>query len=168
MKLRLLIPLFVFSPTYAAEPPSLLGSQWAKQACIAWNKDEQLTYELADTWIENRKNPNSKVLQLYRDDCPDSPHIELQLKLQDIQALCIYGGKDVHNTQLNDVDFVLHTSTAKWQEMGNSEYGPAQALLYDRLHLEGSKQEALDHLTSFESFLLLIGKVPSITSCPKY
>ena len=110
IKLPLLILLFFFIQMNAHGKASLLDSQWAKQACEAWNKDEQLTYELADSWIKNRKNQSIKVLQLYRDDCPNSPHIELQLKLQDIQALCIYGGKAVHNAHLN-VDFVLHTTT---------------------------------------------------------
>jgi len=55
---------------------------------------------------------------------------------------------------------------ARWQEMGRGEYGPMRAMVFGRLH-EGPMLEAMGNMGPFESFLLLVGKVPGSTrACP--
>ena len=54
--------------------------------------------------------------------------------------------------------------TGDW---GKGEYGPMAAMMFGRLGFDGPMLEAMGNMGPFESFLLLVGKVPSETgSCP--
>jgi putative sterol carrier protein len=51
--------------------------------------------------------------------------------------------------------------------MGRGEYGPMRAMFFNRLQFEGPRFEAMGNMGPFESFLLLVGKVPGdAASCP--
>jgi putative sterol carrier protein len=61
----------------------------------------------------------------------------------------------------------MSAETARWLEMGRGEYGPMRAMMFGRLAFVGPKMEAMSNMGPFESFLLLVGKVPGDTSsCP--
>lgn len=148
--------------------PLLLSAPWAKLACEAWNAEPALTEKLAASgWVGNNANRGFKVIQIYRTDCADSPRVELRIAEQSGKARCIYGGK-IETAKLNSsVDYVMHAETARWQEMGRGDYGPMRAMMFDRLQFDGPMLEAMRNMGPFESFLLLIGKVPGATAaCP--
>lgn len=149
-----------------AEPP-LMSAPWAKLACKAWNADPVLTDKLAETgWVKNDAKRGFKVMQIYRTDCPDSPRVELRVAEQSGKARCVYGGQ-VETAKLDmDADYVMHAATTRWREMGRGEYGPMRAMLFNRLGFEGPMMEAMGNMGPFESFLLLVGKVPAATACP--
>jgi len=149
--------------------PVLMSEEWGKEACAAWNKDPILTDKLAESgWAKNDGGKGFKVMQVYRDDCKDSPKVELRIALKEGKAMCSYGGK-VETANLNKShDYVMHAETARWLEMGKGEYGPMKAMMFNRLLFEGPKMEAMNNMSPFENFLLLVGKVPSESgSCPK-
>jgi putative sterol carrier protein len=155
------------SQAFAA--PVLMSTDWGKEACAAWNKDPILTDKLAESgWAKNDGGKGFKVMQVYREDCKDSPKVELRIALKDGKAMCSYGGA-VETAKLNSShDYVMHAETTRWIEMGKGEYGPTKAMMFGRLLFEGPKMEAMSNMAPFENFLLLVGKVPSETgSCPK-
>jgi putative sterol carrier protein len=50
--------------------------------------------------------------------------------------------------------------------MGRGEYGPMRAMMMGRLQFSGPMMEAMGNMGPFESFPLLVGKVPSAAACP--
>ncbi len=67
-----------------------------------------------------------------------------------------------------DVDYAMNAETRHRIEMGRGEYGPMRAMMFGRLSFEGPMVEAMGNMGPFESFLLLVGKVPGdAASCPK-
>lgn len=152
----------------AQDDVALMSPQWAKPACEAWNADPVLTQKLVETgWVKNHAQRGFKVLQVYRTDCPGAPRVELRIAEQDGKARCVYGGKAETAKLESGVDYVMHAETARWQEMGRGEYGPMRAMMFGRLEFEGPKLEAMANMEPFESFLLLVGKVPgSAARCP--
>ena len=64
-------------------------------------------------------------------------------------------------------DYVMKAETGRWIEMGNGEYGPMKSMMFGRLGFDGPMLEAMGNMGPFESFLLLVGKVPgNAGSCP--
>jgi putative sterol carrier protein len=153
--------------TAATAAPGLMSADWAREACQAWNADATLTKELHSSgWVANDKKRGYKVLQLYRTDCAGSPRVELRIASKDGKALCVAGGKADAKLDL-DVDYAMSAETARWQEMGRGEYGPMRAMMFGRLAFDGPMWEAMGNMGPFESFLLLVGKVPGEGSCPR-
>jgi putative sterol carrier protein len=148
--------------------PVLMTSDWAAQACLAWNNDPVLTGKLMESgWTKNDKGRGFKVLQVYREDCPKSPRVELRIAPRENRATCVYGGKVETATLASDADYVMYAQTAHWKEMGAGEYGPMRAMMFGRLHFSGPMMEAMGNMGPFENFLLLVGKVPADpASCP--
>jgi cell division protein FtsA len=92
--------------------------------------------------------------------------IELRVAEQDGKALCVYGGKAESKLD-TDVDYLMWADTPRWIEMGKGEYGPMRAMFFQRLRFDGPMGEAMGNMGPFESFLLLVGKVPGdVTACP--
>jgi len=158
--------LAVASPLCAAAP-ALMTPQWAQEMCKAWNADPILTSKLVESgWIKNDKKRGFKAMQLYRSDCEGSARIELRVSEKDGKAMCVYGGK-AHAELDTLVDYVMFAETARWVEMGKGEYGPMKAMFLQRLGFNGPMFEAMGNMGPFESFLLLVGKVPGDTAgCP--
>ena len=152
----------------AAQAQDMMSAAWAQSACEAWNAEPVLTDKLVESgWVKNDARRGFKVLQVYRSDCADAPHVELRIAEKDGKARCTYGGK-VETAKLDlSADYVMHADTARWQEMGRGEYGPMRAMMFGRLHFDGPMLEAMGNMGPFESFLLLVGKVKSSgASCP--
>lgn len=145
----------------------LMSPDWAKQACEAWNANPILTKELAESgWAKNDKGRGFKIMHVYREDCADSPRVELRVSLQNGEARCVYGGA-VQNTELTGADYLMWASSKRWREMGAGEYGPMKAMMFGRLNFDGPMWEAMKNMGPFEQFLLLVGKVDaSSDSCP--
>jgi len=149
----------------AATP--LMSTEWTAQACDAWNKETTLTTGLAGDWMKNDKGRGYKIIQMYRTDCGDAYKTEIKIVPKDGKAMCVYGGKAQSTPDLK-VDYVMHAETKRWTEMGNGEYGPMKGMMFGRLKFAGPYAEAMGVMGPFESFLLLVGKVPSDTAvCPK-
>jgi putative sterol carrier protein len=154
----------------AGAAPALMSAEWGRQACDAWNADNELTVGLAESgWVDNDEDRGFKVLQIYRTDCESSPRIELRIARQGDKAQCVYGGA-VETADLDTgIDYIMHAETRRWEEMGAGKYGPMRAMMFGRLKFSGPKWEAMKNMGPFESFLRLAGqdKVPSDTSaCP--
>jgi putative sterol carrier protein len=152
-----------------AGKPVFMSADWGAKACEAWNANKILTEELVKSgWADNHEGRGFKVMQIYRSDCADSPRIEMRVSKKDGKAQCVYGGK-VETAKLNlSVDYVMHASTARWQEMGKGEYGPMKAMMLGRLMFDGPMFEAMGNMGPFEQFLLLPGKIDADSaSCPK-
>jgi putative sterol carrier protein len=153
--------------TAANAAPALMSPGWAKEMCAAWNADPTLTTKLVESgWIKNDKGRGYKVMQIYRSDCPGSPRVELKVVPRDGKVLCTYGGKA--EAKLDDsADYLMWSTTEYWGEMGKGQYGPMRAMMFGRLRFDGPYGEAMSNMGPFESFLLLVGKVPGDTaSCP--
>lgn len=151
---------------YAAQ--IMMSAEWAAQTCEAWNKDPSLTTGLAGKWIKNDHDQGYKVIQMYRTDCENSPPVEIRVANKYGKAICIYGGKLETAKPDSSVDYLLHTTTQRWVEMGAGDYGPIKAVLFGRLKFSGPRMEAIGVLGPLSSFLKLIGKVPSVTTdCPE-
>ncbi|HXZ49817.1 MAG TPA: SCP2 sterol-binding domain-containing protein [Usitatibacter sp.] len=153
----------------ASAAPVLMSSDWAREACTAWNADATLTTKLQESgWVANDKKRGYKLLRIARKDCEASPQVELRIASKDGKAQCIAGGP-VGDMPLDyDVDYLMTAKTKRWIEMGRGEYGPMKAMLFGRLSFDGPMGEAMGNMGPFESFLLLVGKVPSDAgSCPK-
>ena len=149
---------------FAASP--LMSPEWTAEACDAWNKDATLTDGLAGKWIHNDKNRGYKIIQLYRTDCGDDTKTEMKIVFKDGKAMCVYGGK-VETAKLDfDVDYEMHATTERWNEMGAGDYGPMKAMFLGRLVFSGPKMEAMGVMTPFEAFLRLPGKIPGDKACP--
>jgi putative sterol carrier protein len=152
----------------AAAAPALMSEEWAKAACTAWNADATLTKELHETgWAANDKKRGYKALQVARKDCKASPKVELRIAAKDGKAMCVSGAKSASALDL-DVDYAMVADTRRWVEMGKGEYGPMRAMMFGRLAFDGPMGEAMGNMGPFESFLLLVGKVPCDTAgCPQ-
>jgi putative sterol carrier protein len=156
--------LAALAGTAAAAP--LMSEEWAKAACTAWNADATLTKDLFESgWAGNDKKRGYKALQVARKDCGSSPKVELRIAGKDGKALCVSGGKSVDKLDL-DVDYAMVADTKRWLEMGKGEYGPMRAMMFGRLSFDGPMGEAMGNMGPFESFLLLVGKVPGEPGCP--
>ena len=169
------------APEAAAEAPAdtalvkpagdlqpLMSIEYIKQFCDAWNADELMTKGLADSeWVDNDGDKGFKIIQLYRKDCPDSPHVEMQFERQNNKAMCVYAGK-VENPELDrSADYEMYADTNRWIEIGNGDYGPMKAMMFGRLKFKGPKIEAMGNMGPFKNFLLLFGHFPSDpTVCP--
>ncbi len=146
--------------------PAMMSAEWTAQACDAWNKDADLTTGLADKWIKNDKDRGYKIIHLYRTDCGEATQTELKIVAKDGKAMCVYGGA-VQNTRLDHtVDYTMHATTEKWNEMGAGEYGPMKAMMFGRLKFTGPKMEAMSVMGPFEAFLKLPGKIAGDKACP--
>jgi putative sterol carrier protein len=145
----------------------LMSAPWAKAACQAWNAEPALTEKLAESgWADNNADRGFKVLQIYRSDCADSPRVELRIAAEDGKARCNYGGAAETAKLDTSADYLMYAETARWQEMGRGEYGPMRAMMFNRLQFDGPMLEAMRNMGPFESFLLLVGKVPGAAACP--
>jgi len=152
----------------AGDLPAMMSVDYIKQFCAAWNADPLMTKGLADSeWVDNDGDKGFKIIQLYRKDCPDSPHVEMQFERQDNKAMCVYAGK-VENPDLDrSADYEMFADTSRWIEIGNGEYGPMKAMMFGRLKFKGPKIEAMGNMGPFKNFLLLFGHFPSDpTVCP--
>ena len=143
-----------------------MSSEWATEACHAWNDSEELTTSLRK-WIQNDKDRGFKVIQLYRLDCEESPWIELRLAEEEGDVRCVYGGA-VETPKLEaGADYVMNARTNRWLEMGAGDYGPMKGMMTGRLKFRGPKFEAMRNMSPFKSFLLLVGEVPGdVSACP--
>ena len=152
----------------ASAAPVLMNEEWAKAACQAWNADATLTGKLHESgWAANDKKRGYKALQVARKDCGSSPPVELRISAKDGKALCVSGGRSTEKLDL-DVDYAMTAETKRWTEMGKGEYGPMRAMMFGRLSFDGPMSEAMGNMGPFESFLLLVGKVPGETgACPQ-
>ncbi len=168
MKARMLFAAAAFAAASGAHAQSvMMSADWAKAMCEAWNADPTLTVKLAESgWVKNNKGRGYKVMQIYRADCPDSPRIELRVSEKDGKAICNYGGRAETKVDTS-VDYMMWAETRRWVEMGKGEYGPMRAMMFNRLTFDGPMGEAMGNMGPFESFLLLVGKVPGDTkACP--
>jgi hypothetical protein len=75
--------------TTAHAAPAMMSTEWAAQACDAWNKDAALTDGLAGKWIENNKGRGHKIIHLYRTDCGEATMTELKIQDKDGKAMCV-------------------------------------------------------------------------------
>lgn len=164
----LLAAAFAAMAGTAAAAPALMSEEWAKAACTAWNADATLTKDLHETgWAANDKKRGYKALQVARKDCKASPKVELRIAAKDGKAMCVSGAKSAAALDL-DVDYAMVADTKRWIEMGKGEYGPMRAMMFGRLSFDGPMGEAMGNMGPFESFLLLVGKVPGETAgCPQ-
>lgn len=153
----------------AGAAPVLISPDWGIDACQAWNASPALTQKLVESgWVKNDTGRGFKVIQLYREDCGDKPSAELRIALRDNLARCVYGGKVETQKLASDADYVMSAETDSWLEMGRGDYGPMRAMISGSLGFAGPMGEAMGNMAPFESFLLLVGKVPAETSqCPK-
>ena len=154
----------------AAAEPTLMSEEWARAACEAWNADAVLPVELQKSgWAANNKNRGYKRLRVSRKDCAGSPPVDLRIESKDGRAQCVQGGKAQAAPELDtDVEYAMTAETRRWQEMGKGEYGPMKAMMFGRLSFDGPMGEAMGNMGPFESFLLLVGKVPgAVDACPK-
>jgi putative sterol carrier protein len=147
--------------------PVMMTPEWAKDMCEAWNADPVLTQKLVESdWVKNDKGHGYKVMQIYRADCANSARVELRVSAKDGKAKCLYGGAASSKLD-SDVDYLMWAETSRWLEMGKGEYGPMRAMFFQRLQFDGPMGEAMRNMGPFESFLLLVGKVPGDTAaCP--
>jgi putative sterol carrier protein len=148
--------------------PAMMSAEWTAQACDAWNKDNALTDGLADQWIKNDKDRGYKIIHLYRTDCGEATKTELKIMDKDGKAMCVYGGAVPYKTPrwITAVDYTMHATTERWNEMGAGEYGPMKAMMFGRLKFTGPKMEAMGVMGPFEAFLQLPGKIPGDKACP--
>lgn len=161
-----LAALAVFATT-AHAAPAMMSAEWTAQACDAWNKDANLTDGLGDKWIKNDRDRGYKIIQLYRTECGEATQTELKIVPQGAKAICVYGGA-VQTAKLDHgVDYTMHATTERWDEMGAGEYGPMKAMMFGRLKFTGPKMEAMSVMGPFEAFLRLPGKIPGGKACPK-
>ena len=153
----------------ATAEPVLMSAEWARAACEAWNADPVLPVKLQESgWVANDKKRGYKILRIAREDCKGSPLVELHIASKDGRAQCVSGGPAEAAALDTDVNYLMTAETKRWIQMGKGEYGPMKAMFLGRLSFDGPMGEAMGNMGPFESFLLLVGKVPSDTgSCPK-
>lgn len=150
----------------AQAAPAMMSAEWTAQACDAWNKDTALTNGLAEKWVKNDKGRGYKIIHLYRTDCGEPTQTEMKISAKDGKAMCVYGGA-VQNPKMDHaVDYTMHATTERWNEMGAGEYGPMKAMMFGRLKFAGPKMEAMSVMGPFEAFLRLPGKIPGDKACP--
>ncbi|HEX7970707.1 MAG TPA: SCP2 sterol-binding domain-containing protein [Thiobacillus sp.] len=160
-----LAALAVFA-TAAHAAPAMMSTEWTAQACDAWNKNPILTSGLADKWIKNDAGRGYKMIHLYRTDCGEATQTEMKIASKDGKAMCVYGGAVQNHGMDYKVDYTMHATTERWNEMGAGEYGPMKAMMFGRLKFSGPKVEAMTVMGPFEQFLLLPGKIPGDKACP--
>lgn len=160
-----LAALAVFATTAHAAPP-MMSAEWTAQACDAWNRDATLTTGLGGDWIKNDKGRGYKIVQLYRTDCGEATRTELKIVPKDGKAQCVYGGAMQTAKMDYGVDYMMHATTERWNEMGAGEYGPMKAMMFGRLKFTGPKMEAMSVMGPFEAFLRLPGKIAGDKACP--
>jgi putative sterol carrier protein len=156
------------SSAFAQTPVVAMSPSWGEAMCAAWNADATLTDKLVESgWVKNDAGRGFKAMQIYRADCPNSARIEMQVALKDNKALCTYGGAARTDKLERGSDYLMWAETPRWREMGAGDYGPMRAMMFGRLNFEGPKMEAMGNMGPFESFLLLVGKVPGDwAACP--
>ncbi len=167
--LSLLCTAFAAATPSRAQVPSVgMSEPWAQALCEAWNADATLTSKLVESdWIKNDAGRGYKAMQIYRTDCPKSPHIEIQVALKDSKALCTYGGPVKTSAMNGSADYLMWAETPRWREMGVGDVGPMRAMMFGHLNFVGPKMEAMGNMGPFANFLLLVGKVPGEWSaCP--
>lgn len=157
-----LVAGIVSASSAAAQTPAVaMSPPWAEAMCVAWNADATLTTKLVESeWIKNDAARGFKAMQIYRADCPKSARIELHVGLKDNKAQCNYGGAAKTAKLDGGADYLMWAETPRWREMGSGEYGPMRAMMFGRLNFEGPMMEAMNNMGPFQSFLLLVGKVP--------
>jgi len=165
-----LLAAFLWTAAASAQAPALpaMSAPWAQAMCTAWNAEPTLTTKLVETgWIKNDAGRGYKAMQIYRSDCANSERIEMRIALKDDKAQCVYAGAPTTKTLERGADYLMWADTPRWREMGAGEYGPMKAMMFGRLNFDGPRMEAMGNMTPFESFLLLVGKVPGEWSgCP--
>lgn len=157
-----------FTTAVHAETPVFMSAEWAKQACNAWNQDSVLTDELKKSeWVDNHGGKGYKVMQIYREECANSPRVEMHISDQDGKAMCVYGGPVKTSDLSKKHDYLMWAEDDHWSRMGIGKDGPMKAMMFGRLNFKGPKMEAMGNMGPFKNFLLLTGKVDSDRSkCP--
>ena len=147
------------TPAPAAIPSPMLSEDWAKAVCAEWNKDEVLSKGLKDSgWVSTTKNNRGfRIIEIYRADCPASPHVQLKLQDKDGKAMCEGSGPMFDK----DWDFLMYAETKDWVAMGKGDVGPMGGMMTGKLSFKGSMIEAMKNMGPFKNFLLLFGKIPS-------
>lgn len=148
----------VFSGSALAET-AMLSEDWGQAACAAWNNDDVLSNGLHESgWVTSQKNNRGyRIIEIYREDCPNSPHIQLKLEPKDKRAVCA-GSAPLFDKEW---DFLMYAKTEHWVEMGKGEVGPMGGMMTGKLKFKGSMWEAMQNMGPFKNFLLLFGKVKS-------
>ncbi|VAX18320.1 hypothetical protein MNBD_NITROSPINAE02-1067 [hydrothermal vent metagenome] len=161
MTLVSILSLVSINGAMAGEKVVMLSDEWGKAACEAWNGDEVLTKGLYESdWVKNPKEGRTfRIIEIYREDCKDSSHIQLKLEPKDNLAFCVSGGPATEK----EWDFLMWATTEHWIAMGKGDVGPMWGMMSGKLHFKGSMIEAMQNMGPFENFLLLFGKVPSTT-----
>jgi putative sterol carrier protein len=155
-----LLLVFGFSVSSSFAAPPLWSVEYAKQYCELWNKSS-LAKDLVD-WAKSK--PEGKVIQIYRTDCGADKKVELQIKYVDGMAKCVYAGPP----KTQKPDFLMYTSTKKWEELGKGKFGFGgfRVAMMRKLKFEGSMKEAMANMGAFKTFLLNVGKIPYSKDCP--
>lgn len=168
MKPHLLLAAGVLLAAPVAFADTAMSPGWAKALCDAWNADATLTAKLVESgWVKNDAGRGFKAMQIRRADCEGSAAVEMRISLKDDKALCTYGGAPGPQPTDSGADYRMWADSARWREMGAGEYGPMRAMMMGRLNFDGPRLEAMGNMGPFESFLLLVGKVPGDWSaCP--
>jgi putative sterol carrier protein len=160
------LAVLALAATTAHAAPPMMSAEWTAQACDAWNKDATLTDGLGGDWIKNDKGRGYKIIHMYRTDCGEETQTELKLVHKNGKAMCVYGGA-VQNLKMDHaVDYTMHATTERWEEMGAGKYGPMRAMGFGRLKFIGPKMEAMSVMGPFEAFMRLPGKIPGDKACP--
>ncbi|HEB71596.1 MAG TPA: sterol-binding protein [Nitrospirae bacterium] len=142
----------------------MLSEEWGKSACEVWNNDPVLSEGLFESgWAENfREGMDFRIIEIYRKDCPDSPHVQLKFQPEDNKTMCVDSGPDFNK----GYDFLMWASTGNWVKMGEGKIGPMGGMATGRLRFKGSMWEAMKNMGPFKNFLLLFGKIPAdISQC---
>jgi len=149
------------SPALAQPPSVAISAPWVQAMCNAWNADAVLTDKLVESgWTKNDAGRGFKTMQIYREDCPKSARIELQIAPKDNKAKCVYGGAARGDKRDGGADCLMWTETPRWRETGSAEYGPMRAMMFGDLNFEGPKMQAMGNMGPFEGFLRRVAKVP--------
>ncbi|RLJ71094.1 putative sterol carrier protein [Hydrogenivirga caldilitoris] len=154
---------FLLAGGVSLAQPVFMDGEWAKAFCEVWNNTPALVNELGqnDAW----KEVPERKLFLYRKDCGDEKIVQLTIKNENNQAMCVYGGPK--KDDITDNDFLMYADTERWLEMGRKEYGPMRAMMFGRLKFRGPKFVAMKNMGPFESFLDAVDEVKSDTNkCP--
>ena len=150
----ILVPL---SNIYAGDKPVFMSVDWAKSAVGVWNADPELTVKLFESgWVTNTKDEREfKTMEIYRDDCPESPHIQRRIEAKEEKAIAVYGGEVFDEKP----DYTMWAKTSRWIEMGKGKYGPMKAMTFRRLRFKGPMWEAMRNMGAFTAFFRLVGKI---------
>jgi putative sterol carrier protein len=152
----------------ATAAPVFMSGEWGAAMCKAWNADPVLTKKLKESgWVDNNNKRGYKIMQIYTNDCPNAPRVEMRIQDQDGIAKCTYGGLAQSDKPDTSFDYIMHASTKNWKKMGAGDLGPMWAMTTFRLKFSGPMGEAMSNMGPFKSFLRLTGKVEAdFASCP--